>query len=151
MTDLPELKAIQQESIKQIMTNFEKKLNSLCVTGVGSGKTRIACEVIRNILTSKTEIGKQYVLVLAPTKDILEDEWKKTLTAMELPYVILDRTTFKSNILPQKKKFNATSGTVYLCSYKMLISSSYQRIPNSVFFTNSIPSLIVMDEMHMCQ
>lgn len=149
MTDLPELKAIQQESIKQIMTNFEKKLNSLCVTGVGSGKTRIACEVIRNILTSKTEIGKQYVLVLAPTKDILEDEWKKTLTAMELPYVILDRTTFKSNILPQKKKFNATSGTVYLCSYKMLISSSYQRIPNSVFFTNSIPSLIVMDEMHM--
>lgn len=149
MTDLPALKAIQQESIKQIMTNFEKKLNSLCVTGVGSGKTRIACEVIRNILTSKTEIGKQYVLVLAPTKDILEDEWKKTLTAMELPYVILDRTTFKSNILPQKKKFNAASGTVYLCSYKMLISSSYQRIPNSVFFTNSIPSLIVMDEMHM--
>ncbi len=141
--NLPPLRSQQSDAINFIQNNFDSNINTLCAMGVGTGKTRVACEVIRNHI----ENTDGYVLVCCPNVALIYTPWIETLEKMNLKTRHLSDVEFRSNIFGIKKVFNAIPKYIYLITYKMLISESYE-IENYVFFKNNPPSMIVFDEMH---
>ena len=140
---LPHLKNYQKEAVEFIEKNFLNDINSLCAMGVGTGKTRVACEVIKNHIKS----SDGYVLVCCPNVTLIQAPWAETLNNMGIKPRYLSDIEFEKNILERKKKFNHIPKKVYLITYKLLISESYG-IENSVYFKNNPPSMIIFDEMH---
>ena len=142
-TDVQELLPLQKEAVDFIERNFKRGVNSLCATGVGSGKTRIACEVIRKHLAEQ----KGYALVCCPTSTLIHSAWEKTLESLSMKGRILADKEFPMNIRRSEGCFNPIQGMTYLITYKMLVSNT-GRYVNATFFKNKPPSLIVFDEMH---
>lgn len=140
---LPPLRSQQNDAINFIQNNFDRNINTLCAMGVGTGKTRVACEVIRRHI----EETDGYVLVCCPNVALIYTPWIETLEKMNLKTRHLSDVEFRNNIFGLKKVFNAIPKYIYLITYKMLISESYE-IENHVFFKNNPPSMIVFDEMH---
>ena len=98
---LPPLNAIKKEAIDFIEKNFDKKINTLCATGVGSGKTRIACEIINKHLDKQ-----DYALVCCPTVSVIKSIWSETLKKFAKDFELLQSVNFKHNILGGYKRFN---------------------------------------------
>jgi|GEM_PF-5107771 len=139
---LPPLNDIQKEAIDFIENNFDKKINTLCATGVGSGKTRIACEIINKHLDKQ-----DYALVCCPTVSVIKSIWSNTLKKFTKDFELLQSVNFKHNILGGYKRFNPMQSYVYCITYKMLISKTYHTA-NYIYFKNNPPSIIIFDEMH---
>lgn len=142
-SNVPELLDIQKEALEFIERNFKRGVNTLCATGVGSGKTRIACEVIKRHLTEQ----KGYILVCCPSVTLIYSPWEETLSSLGMKTRILSDKEFHSNIRRGSHCFNPINRMTYLITYKMLISNTKQSF-NTIFFKNKPPSLIVFDEMH---
>ena len=145
-TDKTELFDIQKDAVKYINHNFSMNINTLCATSVGSGKTRIACEIIKAHLNS--EGG--YILVCCPNTKLLDSTWTETLQTVGIENDSIKHIgsdNFKANISFRNTRFNGIEKDVYLITYKMLISRTKGK-SNSLYFKNNPPSLIVFDEMH---
>lgn len=141
--ELPPLKGYQRKAIATIEKNFTNGINTLCAMGVGTGKTRVACEIIKK----HVHANDGYVLIICPNVALIHKPWSETLYKLGVKSRFLSDTEFEKNLFPYKKSFNHIPKQTYLITYKMLISESYG-VENSVYFKNNPPSLIVFDEMH---
>ena len=156
-----ELSPLQKNAIEKILSNFSGPYstgkdfcNCLLYLGVGNGKTRIAVQTIRRIVSEEG-----FSLVVAPNKGLLETIWKKELDlVLANEYAFITTENLDTYFLPSKKIFFPYDRKkVYLTTNK-IISTVYKTYDNtSSPASNSIASyfanskglkLTVFDEFH---
>jgi len=156
-----ELSPLQINAIEKIRSNFagpyctgKDFCNCLLYLGVGNGKTRIAVQTIRRIISEEG-----FSLVVAPNKGLLETIWKKELDlVLANEYAFITTENLDTYFLPSKKTFFPYDRKkVYLTTNK-IISTVYKTYDNtSSPASNSIASyfanskglkLTVFDEFH---
>lgn len=136
----------QKEVIEIIEENFKKKINSLCCLGVGSGKTRIACEIIKNHIDNSN--GK--VVIACPNRILINDIWKETLAELNIAYLDLSSSEMDHRkLITRKKVFLYPSNCVIITTYKLLSQKDIDNIMYLDYFKDSGISLFVFDEMHI--
>lgn len=155
-----ELSPLQINAIEKIRSNFaglyctgKDFCNCLLYLGVGNGKTRIAVQTIRRIVSEEG-----FALVVAPNKGLLETIWKKELDlVLANEYAFITTENLDTYFLPSKKTFFPYDRKkVYLTTNK-IISTVYKTNDNISPASNSIASffantkglkLTVFDEFH---
>lgn len=154
------LSTLQIKAIEKILSNFngpfldgKYSCNTLLNLDVGIGKTRIAVQTIRRIVSEEG-----FSLVVAPKKGLLETIWKKELDLI-LPdeYAFITTENLETYFLPSKKIFFPYDRKkVYLTTNK-IISTVCKTNDNTSPSSNSIASYIantkglkltVFDEFH---
>jgi len=154
------LSTLQIKAIEKILSNFNESFldgkyscNTLLNLDVGIGKTRIAVQTIRRIVSEEG-----FSLVVAPKKGLLETIWKKELDLI-LPdeYAFITTENLETYFLPSKKIFFPYDRKkVYLTTNK-IISTVCKTNDNTSPSSNSIASYIantkglkltVFDEFH---
>lgn len=144
------LRPIQENAISSVLQNLNQSINSLCYLGVGSGKTRVACEIIKHQIKENPDFNK--TLVICPTVMLINDIWKETLTDLNIDFRILSSVEMKARKLYKLKKIvNESKNIVYLITYQMLITridSKNDECRNLNFFLKMNISLLIFDEFH---
>lgn len=137
----------QKKAIEKIQDNFSKNLNTVCCMGVGSGKTEIACNIIKNQIDNATNYCG-VCLVMAPTNNILTTIWAETLKAHNLKYLILTSQEISKRRLSTNKEFCLQDYQVVLGTYSMYGKKYSDGLYNIDFFNKTKVCLLVLDEIH---
>jgi superfamily II DNA or RNA helicase len=125
----------QAEAIKRIENCFFGNINPICCYPTGTGKTFIACEIMRWFWNKKLK----NILLLVKAGN-LEDPWKKTLGSFGIPFCILHGPERKNDYLIDN---NYQAG----CSV-MLTSYDTWLWDNEYYNSKDEYDLIVFDELH---
>lgn len=150
--DFEKLNGRQKKGLAFIEKKFQENINTLYVADMGSGKTRVGCKVIKDHVKSKQDGG--YVLVCAPSLEILTTAWQKELKeCFGVDSVLLDKKNFQKLTRPNTKTFIRSGKKIFLITYSMLNSSSDrdgsgESFKNIEYFMDMPPSLLIFDEIH---
>ena len=141
-TNISPLEDYQKDAIKFIMDNFGKGINSLCALDVGMGKTRVACEILCQVIDNKREKkDRGYALVCCPKNGLIETIWVETLHTLKLKTMLLSGKDLKIIKMTRKKVLTIPPYMVCLITYHNLIK-------NIDYLINTPPSMIIFDEYH---
>jgi superfamily II DNA or RNA helicase len=148
--ELPPLTEIQKEAIRFIYNSWdvEEAQNSLCVVGVGLGKTRIACEIMNSLINSNDIRLEGYTLVCCLTTSTRDTIWYDTLSQYGIKTIVLSGSGFENVKMPIKKCLTIPPKTVCLITYANLIRTERDGTLIIDYFKNTPPHFIVFDEFH---
>lgn len=138
----------QKQIVEKLLTNFDNDINSICILDIGSGKTRIACEILKTLRATKQFT---YALVLAPTSAILHDAWKRELENINISsQYFCDRNFILRHKCSTQPLLAIRTGSVLLSTYQFLTQQSCKRDNYEVieYFENTPPTFIICDEFH---
>ena len=129
------LDSFQVEAVKKIEKCFLESTNPICAYPVGTGKTYIACELMRRFRGN----GNKKILLLAKASN-LEDPWGKTLESFLIPFCIIHGPKRKNEYLFDNKY--QTGHNVVLTSYDTWLRD------NDCYDAENGYDLVVFDELH---
>ena len=132
----------QELALKHIISSFHKKINPICALGMGMGKTRVACEIIKKFSEFlKNEKVKILIIIKASN---YSDPWESELIKdQSLPNIIF---------LHSKERFNYISNGKYFFHDSNIILTSYETlrldILNGYYELSEYFDLVIYDELH---
>jgi len=125
----------QINAVKEIQERFDNNLNPICAYPVGTGKTIIACTIIKKLMSE----GYTKILIIGKAGN-LYDPWEKELNKFQI----------KSSKISGKERFDKRNNDKYIQRNNTVLLISYDTAKIDIrFFVNmGTFDLIVMDEVH---
>lgn len=151
ITDFKNIDDLQEQAISFIKEKLEQINCALCVTPVGTGKTRIAANCIEQYLSQTGDNKQKYILILCPSEDIIDDSWETELTRKNIKHIKLDDENFAAFKLKKSRKFigpKSVNERVFLLTYAMFSHPDEDGQNNVDFFINNPPDFVIIDEVH---
>jgi len=145
------LTPIQIEAINYINISFNNNINPICSTHPGSGKTRIACEIIKQVINNN--IDKFRILIIHKASNY-EDPWLNHLDASGIinKENSNDINYTKFAHIHGKDRYRFLINGKYFFPFKSILFYSYETIcldiANNYFYLNEYFDLIIFDEIH---
>ena len=75
---------VQEIAFSHIKDSFNRGINPICALYMGSGKTKVACEIIKDIISKNT---KYRILIIIRATN-LEDPWINELLIINIKIVL---------------------------------------------------------------
>lgn len=143
----PQLLPFQQEAVQNLLKLIDEHINPYYVANVGSGKTRVACQIIKALHQQNPQM---YILILCSIKNNMIDDWKKTLNMMGIDAIVCTDGIFNKFKLEMSGYDNdIRSGTVLIMSYKLFsYFDCHLQIQNVQYLIKHHPGFIIFDEFH---
>jgi len=135
--DLPYiLTSDQEEAIGEIKKRFEENINPVCALPTGTGKTIVACSLIKSLIKE----DKTGFLIIAKANN-LRDPWINELEKFSIPYTLIhgpDRNDRRIN-----GKYLLKKDGVLLASHQIAV------VDIDYFVSIDRLSLLIIDEIHI--
>jgi superfamily II DNA or RNA helicase len=140
--EILDLSEEQKLALKHIDSSFNKKINPICALGMGMGKTRVACEIIKKF--SELFKNKKIKILIIIKASNYSDPWESELIKDQyLPNIIF---------LHSKERFKYISKGKYFFHGTNIILTSYETlrldIDNGCYELSEYFDLIIFDELH---
>lgn len=150
----PQIRRIDPEptALQRILVSrFWKDPTALVGASVGSGKTRVAIDIVNaRALTKEYADSVRIILVVAPLG--LHENWKREFTKWAQPLVTYSVSRFEPtdnfwSTLEREaeKRFESVGGVAILCTPQAL---SRKTLTKQFHEHNCIPTFIIIDEAH---
>jgi len=118
---------IQKEAINHIINAFNQNTNPICAIDMGTGKTRIACEVIRKFIKLSEKNGNHYTVLIVHKASSFDNPWLKELKKWEI--ISDDKQLYRLHGRDRWASFDDYKHQNYPIS---IIQSSYDTIMNEI-------------------
>jgi SNF2 family DNA or RNA helicase len=129
----------QKKTTNKINILFKNNVNPICALNPGSGKTVIACEMIRRLRNRKAEESPKFLIVHKAINE--RNPWKDNLKKLKLPY-------FHFRGREMIKDFTVNENTYILPRDKVITVSYETLLMNIGFFSNFEFELVIFDELY---